>query len=228
MLADLPLVVYYSLVHVMTPGHSKTLLLAGALSGRERRTMLSYAFGFSLAHGFLMALAVAAGFAFKGFLAHLAGNHPDVILKTSLFVLALACCYFVYESWNIYSNQPRGRGPRTPPRMAGEAPGLNRHVRRIGSLPRHDRHRARGSEHGGRAGSGGAHTDCRLAHGQWGDFWDGRRSHPSPHSSFGEEVSHPRMVSIRGLRRHLHGGDCLEGLRSCLRNSSRSSLSRSS
>lgn len=103
MLADLPLVVWYSLIHVMTPGHSKTLLLAGALSGRGRRTMLKYALGFSAAHGLLMALAVACGFVFKGVLAHVAGNHPDLILKTSLFVLAVACCYFVYESWNIYT-----------------------------------------------------------------------------------------------------------------------------
>ena len=60
MLADLPLVVWYSLIHVMTPGHSKTLLLAGALSGRGRRTMLQYALGFSAAHGLLMALAASA------------------------------------------------------------------------------------------------------------------------------------------------------------------------
>lgn len=102
MFAELPLVVYYSLIHVLTPGHSKTLLIAGALSGRDRSTMIRYSLGFAIAHGMLMALAVAAGFLFKGVIAHIAGNHPEVILKTSLVILAIACCYFVYESWNIY------------------------------------------------------------------------------------------------------------------------------
>lgn len=102
-MGELALVAYYSMIHVLTPGHSKTLLLAGALAGKSRRTLLSYALGFALAHGVVMALAVAGGFLFKGALMTLAGEHPEVILRVSLFVLAVACVYFFYESWKIYS-----------------------------------------------------------------------------------------------------------------------------
>lgn len=103
MFGELALVVYYSMIHVLTPGHSKTLLLAGVLSGKGRPVLLRYAAGFGLAHGVVMALAVAFGFVFKGALLHFAGSHPDLILKISLFVLAVACVYFFFESWRIYA-----------------------------------------------------------------------------------------------------------------------------
>jgi hypothetical protein len=102
-MGELALVVYYSMIHVLTPGHSKTLLLAGALSGKGRPVLMRYAAGFGLAHGLTMALAVAIGFVFKGALLQLAGDHPDLILKISLFVLSIACLYFFFESWRIYS-----------------------------------------------------------------------------------------------------------------------------
>jgi len=102
-MGELALVMYYSMIHVLTPGHSKTLLLAGALSGKGGATILRYALGFAAAHGAVMAAAVGGGFLFKSALANLAGNHPEVILRVSLFVLAVACLYFFWESWRIFS-----------------------------------------------------------------------------------------------------------------------------
>lgn len=102
MLSELIPVVYYSFFHTLTPGHSKTLLLAAVIAGKQRSALVRYTLGFSLAHGLAMVLAVAAGFLFKSVLINLSGNHPHLVVGVSIFVLALAGAYFALESLRIY------------------------------------------------------------------------------------------------------------------------------
>lgn len=96
MLVELLAVASYAFFHTLTPGHSKTILLAAALAGTRRSIMLRFAAAFAAAHGLLMCLFVALGFLFKSALLGLVENVDWLVLNASLYVLAIATGYFVY------------------------------------------------------------------------------------------------------------------------------------
>ena len=112
-MGNLWLIMSAAFLHTATPGHSKSLIVAAGLSGKQRKVILKYTAGFALAHGIMMVLAILAGFAFREILSHIAGHHSGLVMDLSIYALLIAASYFLFEAWRMSKNctQKEAREP---------------------------------------------------------------------------------------------------------------------